>query len=190
MLLGGFVLALGLAGCSPSDDSDDKSKDSPDAPAEVAYDMPDNFTLDPDLDEPAHALAEKFSVETYTMDGATAFDRIAIVSYVLPKDAKTETSDEKQALTEEYNKALESDSEVDGIPNVALINGEEGVLRRAVFEDGEGNARNQDNYFLFDGPYAVQVSCEWEAGSDEAMSAMYQACQTVLQNLEIKQPES
>lgn len=192
IFLSGLVLALGLSACTSNDDGDDDDDvdeaQIPEEPAELSYQVPDNFTLDPDLTDMPYPLTDEYSAETYLLDGGTEFDVITVVSYVMPESTQTDSSEELTALADEYNETLESDSEADGIANVALINGNEGVFRRAVFEDADENERIQDSYFIFDGLYGAQVYCEWEV--DVSFDELYEACQVVLQDFEIVLPDS
>ncbi|GAA4908485.1 hypothetical protein LX16_3048 [Stackebrandtia albiflava] len=184
------VLAVGLAGCGTetpeSDPQSQTSSESPaaTAPAQLTYDAPDGFTAVSNA-QVEFPVTENYEASALQLDDASANYMIYVVSYLLEPGVLTETRNQQEAVVAEYDDVLGNLDE--GAVNLALVGGDQGLFRRALFSNSSGKRVYQDNTFLFNGLQLIQVTCQWEEkdSTPEQRTAMYEGCQAVQQSLEI-----
>lgn len=185
-----IALLLTLTACSEEDpivsepDSEESSEAPATAPAQLTYDTPEGFTSVSNA-QVEYPFAEQYEATAMQMDDASTNEMIFVVSYLLEADVPTENRNQQEVLLADYDKVLGNLDE--GAVNVALVGGDQGLFRRALYANSSGKRVYQDNTYLFHGNQVIQITCQWDEkdASAEIRDAMYQGCQGVQESLEI-----
>jgi len=180
----GLALTVGLTACQNggADEPEAQVTTSPPPPpatepAELAFTPPEDFATIAIFDI-VQPLSPDYLVNAYRMDGADTEELIVVASYLLPQDLATATREEREAIVMNYDEVI-GNEDVDGIVNVALVGGQQGLYRWArVTVDDE--TVFQANTFLFSGNQAIMVTCQYV----EQRPAVDSACEQVLESLE------
>lgn len=180
----GLALTVGLTGCQngDADEPEAQSSTSPPPPpatepAELAFTPPEDFGTIAIYDI-VNPLSPDYLVNAYRLNEAETEEMIVVASYLLPQDQATTTREEREAVVAAYDETI-GNEDVDGIVNVALVGGHQGLYRWAkITVDGE--TVFQANTFLFSGNQAIMVTCQYV----EQRPVVDSACEQVLQSLE------
>lgn len=153
-------------------------------PAQLSYDTPEGFAAVSNA-QVEYPFAEEYEATALQLNDATANEMIFVVSYLLEPDIPTENRNQQEVLLADYDKMLGNLDE--GAVNIALVNGDQGLFRRALFANGSGKRVYQDNTYLFYGNQVIQITCQWDEkdSTPEIRDAMYFGCQGVQESLEI-----
>ncbi|HIW63385.1 MAG TPA: hypothetical protein H9881_13075 [Candidatus Stackebrandtia excrementipullorum] len=190
-LAGGAAIALmltltacGEEGSGDEPQTEESTSPAATAPAQLSYDTPDGFTSVSNA-QVEYPLAEQYEATALQLDDASSNEMIFVVSYLLDPDIPTETRNHREAILADYDKVLGNLDE--GAVNTALVGGDEGLFRRALYANSSGKRVYQDNTYLFHGNQVIQITCQWDEkdSTPEIRTAMYEGCQGVQENLEI-----
>jgi|GEM_PF-5378346 len=165
-------------------DSSESTPPPATAPAELTYKAPDGFTSVSNA-EVEYPMTAEYSASALQLDDASTNEMIYVVSYLLEPGTTTENRNQQEVLLADYDKVLGNLD--DGSVNQALVGGDKGLFRRALYANSSGKRVYQDNTYLFYGLQVIQITCQWDEkdSTPEIRTAMYEGCQAVQQSLEI-----
>jgi len=170
------LVLLFAAGCTGSEDpggdpSSEKSTGTPapTAPLELTLEPPTGFTAASGQDREILFSDEHVSYVFYVAGDEDSLDKITVTSYLLSEGADTSTYDIQSGLVTDYFSQLGSTVSLDNF-YPTIVHRQDGIYRYGE-KDADGVEVKWRDYFLFSGPYLVNVTCQWDAHFAQIESA-------------------